>query len=177
MKQHVDSGLGFGYRRAKSFAFGFEVGSVAYRLSTSFYQLMVWNYLNEVVGTICQGLVYCDEVILVISLWSKLLVGALILPPPKMTKELEKVGQPDGQYIDAIHHLILAPLHLLGLTTLVWWIHLAFQAKNEKFIWGQSSNPVWKRSSKDHTYQLISKNQIFAKEMWVAHPFDVIWKV
>lgn len=29
---------------------------VAYRLSTSFYQLMVWNYLNEVVGTICQGL-------------------------------------------------------------------------------------------------------------------------
>ena len=72
MKQHVDSGLGFGYRRAKSFAFGFEVGSentvgfgglgsgihvpVAYRLSTSFYQLMVWNYLNEVVGTICQGL-------------------------------------------------------------------------------------------------------------------------
>ena len=27
MKQHVDSGLGFGYRRAKSFAFGFEVGS------------------------------------------------------------------------------------------------------------------------------------------------------
>jgi len=30
MKQHVDSGLGFGYRRAKSFAFGFEVGSEKY---------------------------------------------------------------------------------------------------------------------------------------------------
>ena len=29
----------------------------------------------------------------------------------------------------------------------------------------------------DFTYQLISKNQIFAKEMWVAHPFDVIWKI
>lgn len=29
----------------------------------------------------------------------------------------------------------------------------------------------------DFTYQLISKNQIFAKEMWVAHPFDVILKI
>ena len=94
---------------------------VAFRLLASFYQLMVWNYLNEVVGTICQGLknnwstdkltdrhgrpsedcttvqgylVYYDEVILVILLWSKLLVGVLIPLQPKMTIVLGKVGQP-----------------------------------------------------------------------------------
>ena len=49
-----------------------------------------------------------------------------------------KLKIPDGQYIDAIHHLILAPLHLLGLTTLVWWIHLAFQAKNIKVKQGET---------------------------------------